>query len=198
MTGYLSQVDPRVTFRTGHGREGGLGGDSLAQWTSDRVERRGRKPDPHGDSGCEVARCRRTRSIPACESAHRCCVCWRLSLCLASATLPADETASSRSSSAPSECAKCHQGLGFGYQQCLMLLTPIPRPTPHWPYPKSKEIARLSGIPEEPQKAAMCLGCHATGAGGRRVGEGRDVSPGRWRAVREVPRPGQRVHGRGR
>ena len=26
----------------------------------------------------------------------------------------------------------------------------------------SKEIARLSGIPQEPQEAAICLGCHAT------------------------------------
>lgn len=29
--------------------------------------------------------------------------------------------------------------------------------------PESQEIARLSGIPREPQEAAMCLGCHATG-----------------------------------
>jgi YVTN family beta-propeller protein len=28
--------------------------------------------------------------------------------------------------------------------------------------PGSKKIAELSGIPEEPQEAAMCLGCHAT------------------------------------
>ncbi|MGB2984638.1 MAG: multiheme c-type cytochrome, partial [Phycisphaerae bacterium] len=30
--------------------------------------------------------------------------------------------------------------------------------------PASKKIAELSGIPEEPQEAAMCLGCHATAA----------------------------------
>jgi len=29
--------------------------------------------------------------------------------------------------------------------------------------PESKEIAELSGIKEEPQEAAICLGCHATG-----------------------------------
>jgi len=30
--------------------------------------------------------------------------------------------------------------------------------------PEAKEIAKLSGIPHEPQEAAMCLGCHATGS----------------------------------
>ena len=30
--------------------------------------------------------------------------------------------------------------------------------------PEAKRIARLSGIPQEPQDAAMCLGCHATGS----------------------------------
>ncbi|MFH0980510.1 MAG: multiheme c-type cytochrome [Planctomycetota bacterium] len=29
--------------------------------------------------------------------------------------------------------------------------------------PESKKIAQLSGIPMEPQKAALCLGCHVTG-----------------------------------
>ncbi len=30
--------------------------------------------------------------------------------------------------------------------------------------PEAKQIARLSGIPLEPQESPMCLGCHATGA----------------------------------
>jgi YVTN family beta-propeller protein len=30
--------------------------------------------------------------------------------------------------------------------------------------PQSKEIAKLSGIPEDPQESSTCLGCHATGA----------------------------------
>ncbi len=29
--------------------------------------------------------------------------------------------------------------------------------------PEAKEIAKLSGIPEEPQRAAACLGCHVAG-----------------------------------
>ncbi|MHB8970584.1 MAG: multiheme c-type cytochrome [Pirellulaceae bacterium] len=62
------------------------------------------------------------------------------------------------------ECAKCHQGAGFGYQQCLMLLMPHSRAFASLAKPEAKEIARLSGIPEEPQKSPVCLGCHATGS----------------------------------
>jgi YVTN family beta-propeller protein len=63
-----------------------------------------------------------------------------------------------------SECAKCHQGAGFGYQQCLSLLTAHSTAWASLASPEAKEIARLSGIPEHPQQSAMCLGCHATGA----------------------------------
>jgi len=63
-----------------------------------------------------------------------------------------------------SECVKCHQGPGFGYQGCRMLLTAHAKAYASLALPEAKEIARLSGIPEEPQEAAMCLGCHATGA----------------------------------
>ena len=63
-----------------------------------------------------------------------------------------------------SECAKCHQGPGFGYQQCLMLLAAHSKAYATLALPEAKEIARLSGIPQEPQQAEMCLGCHATGA----------------------------------
>ncbi len=62
------------------------------------------------------------------------------------------------------QCAKCHDGPGFGYQQCLMLLTAHSRAYASLAMPEAIEIARLSGIPEEPQQAAVCLGCHATGA----------------------------------
>ena len=63
-----------------------------------------------------------------------------------------------------SECAKCHQGAGFGYQQCLMLLQAHSKAYASLATPEAKDIARLSGIPQEPQEAAMCLGCHATGS----------------------------------
>lgn len=63
-----------------------------------------------------------------------------------------------------SECAKCHDGAKFGYQQCLMMLHAHSKAYATLASPEAKEIARLSGIPQEPQEAPMCLGCHATAA----------------------------------
>ncbi len=60
------------------------------------------------------------------------------------------------------ECAKCHQGADFGYQQCKMLLTAHAQAYAALAMPEAKEIARLSGIPQEPQRSAVCLGCHTT------------------------------------
>lgn len=61
-------------------------------------------------------------------------------------------------------CTECHAGMAAGHQFSRW------RAGPHadayavlW-NEESKEIAKLSGIPEEPQEAAMCLGCHATAA----------------------------------
>lgn len=62
------------------------------------------------------------------------------------------------------QCAKCHQGPGFGYQHCRFLLSAHSQAYASLAMPEAKEIARLSGIPREPQKAPMCLGCHATGS----------------------------------
>ncbi len=62
------------------------------------------------------------------------------------------------------ECAKCHQGPGFGYQHSRMLLTAHAQAYAALALPEAKEIARLSGIPQEPQESQMCLGCHATAA----------------------------------
>jgi YVTN family beta-propeller protein len=59
-------------------------------------------------------------------------------------------------------CTNCHAGTGAGHQFSLW------RASAHadayaclWS-PVAKRIAELSGIPEEPQEAPMCLGCHAT------------------------------------
>ncbi|MFW6171202.1 MAG: multiheme c-type cytochrome, partial [Planctomycetota bacterium] len=62
------------------------------------------------------------------------------------------------------QCAKCHQGPGFGYQQCRFMLSGHARAHASLAMPEAKEIARLSGIPQHPQKSRMCLGCHATGS----------------------------------
>jgi len=61
-------------------------------------------------------------------------------------------------------CASCHQGAGMGHQQCKWTLSKHSRAYASLAKPQAKEIARLSGIPQEPQESAVCLGCHATGA----------------------------------
>ena len=61
-------------------------------------------------------------------------------------------------------CARCHDGKGMGHQFSLWLGSKHARAYSVLAKPEAKEIAKLSGIPEEPQEAAMCLGCHATGA----------------------------------
>ncbi len=62
------------------------------------------------------------------------------------------------------ECVKCHHGEGMGQTYCRWLLSKHSKAYTALARPEAKEIARLSGIPQEPQQAAMCLGCHATGA----------------------------------
>ncbi len=52
----------------------------------------------------------------------------------------------------------------MGHQQCRWMLSKHARAYAVLAKPESKEIARLSGIPQEPQQSAVCLGCHATGA----------------------------------
>ena len=59
-------------------------------------------------------------------------------------------------------------------------------------------MARLSGIPDDPEKAPICLGCHATAADTEKWERDPGFRHRGRRAVREVPRARQRVHGRGR
>lgn len=61
-------------------------------------------------------------------------------------------------------CAECHQGRGMGYQQCKWALSKHARAYAVLAEPEAQQIARLSGIPQEPQESPMCLGCHATAA----------------------------------
>ena len=61
-------------------------------------------------------------------------------------------------------CATCHQGPGMGHQYSLWLRSKHARAYAVLAEPSAKKIAVLSGIPQEPQETAMCLGCHATGA----------------------------------
>jgi len=61
-------------------------------------------------------------------------------------------------------CAKCHDGKGMGHQYSRWLASKHAQAYAVLAKPESKKIAQISGIPQEPQEAPMCLGCHATGA----------------------------------
>jgi YVTN family beta-propeller protein len=61
-------------------------------------------------------------------------------------------------------CAQCHEGLAMGHQFSKWRLSAHAKAYASLSMPESKEIAKLSGITEEPWKAKMCLGCHATAA----------------------------------
>jgi YVTN family beta-propeller protein len=60
-------------------------------------------------------------------------------------------------------CASCHEGRQQGNQLSKWLLSKHSRAYAVLAWPESKRIAELSGIPLEPQRSTMCLGCHATG-----------------------------------
>jgi len=61
-------------------------------------------------------------------------------------------------------CAECHRGEEMGHQFSRWLHSKHARAYASLAKPEAKRIAALSGIPQEPQRSAMCLGCHATGA----------------------------------
>ena len=61
-------------------------------------------------------------------------------------------------------CAKCHQGKGMGNQFSKWLASKHAHAYAVLSKPEAKKIAKLSGIPQEPQESPMCLGCHSTGA----------------------------------
>ncbi|MFH1924293.1 MAG: multiheme c-type cytochrome, partial [Planctomycetota bacterium] len=61
-------------------------------------------------------------------------------------------------------CASCHQGKDMGDQHSLWLLSKHARAFAVLSQPESNRITELSGITHQPQEAALCLGCHATGA----------------------------------
>jgi YVTN family beta-propeller protein len=61
-------------------------------------------------------------------------------------------------------CTDCHKGKGMGYQFSKWLSSKHARAYAVLAGPQAKEIAKLSGIPQEPQQSPMCLGCHSTGA----------------------------------
>ncbi len=61
-------------------------------------------------------------------------------------------------------CGSCHEGPEMGHQFSKWRLSAHAKAYASLAMPEAREIVRLSGITEEPWKAKMCLGCHATGA----------------------------------
>jgi YVTN family beta-propeller protein len=59
-------------------------------------------------------------------------------------------------------CGGCHAGKGMGDQYSLWLHSKHSQAYAALARPESKEIAAISGLRQEPQQAAICLGCHAT------------------------------------
>lgn len=62
-------------------------------------------------------------------------------------------------------CATCHDGPGMGHQYSKWLLSKHSQAYAALSRPESWEIAKISGLREEPWNAAICLGCHSTAFG---------------------------------
>jgi YVTN family beta-propeller protein len=61
-------------------------------------------------------------------------------------------------------CATCHEGKVAGNQYSHWLLSKHAHAFAVLSTPEGKAMAQLSGIPDDPEKAPICLGCHATAA----------------------------------
>jgi YVTN family beta-propeller protein len=59
-------------------------------------------------------------------------------------------------------CGQCHDGPTMGHQFSKWRLSGHAKAYAALSLPEAKEITKLSGITEEPHRAKMCLGCHAT------------------------------------
>ncbi len=59
-------------------------------------------------------------------------------------------------------CGQCHDGPAIGHQFSKWRLSAHAKAYAALSLPQAAEITRLSGITEEPHRAKMCLGCHAT------------------------------------
>jgi YVTN family beta-propeller protein len=61
-------------------------------------------------------------------------------------------------------CVTCHEGHAAGNQYSKWLLSAHAKAWATLATPEAKVMARLSGLPGDPEKAPVCLGCHATAA----------------------------------
>jgi len=61
-------------------------------------------------------------------------------------------------------CAACHEGKHAGNQYSHWLMSRHAQAWAELARPEAKEMARLSGITDVPERSPICLGCHATAA----------------------------------
>ena len=61
-------------------------------------------------------------------------------------------------------CAACHEGRHAGNQYSHWLMSRHAQAWADLAQPEAKEMARLSGITDVPERSPICLGCHATAA----------------------------------
>ncbi|QEH36450.1 Cytochrome c-554 precursor [Aquisphaera giovannonii] len=61
-------------------------------------------------------------------------------------------------------CATCHDGPNMGHQATLWMGTRHAKAYASLATPEARSIAAISGVPIEPQRSPLCLGCHATGS----------------------------------
>ena len=65
-------------------------------------------------------------------------------------------------------CAECHEGKSAGSQYSHWLSTAHSKAWASLATPEARAMARLSGLTDLPEKAPICLGCHATAADAER------------------------------
>jgi YVTN family beta-propeller protein len=61
-------------------------------------------------------------------------------------------------------CATCHDGENMGHQATLWVYSRHAHAFASLATPEARAIAAISGVPIEPNRSPLCLGCHATGA----------------------------------
>ncbi|HEX9187790.1 MAG TPA: multiheme c-type cytochrome [Vicinamibacteria bacterium] len=61
-------------------------------------------------------------------------------------------------------CAECHEGKAAGNQYSHWLASAHSKAWASLATPEAKAMTRLSGLADDPEKAPICLGCHATAA----------------------------------
>ncbi len=155
VNGYLSQGDTRAHFGLGTAEKVDLVAGAVARRHDRRVEGREGGPGAARRAGEEVA-VRRAPLLALGLAALAAVTAVPVALRAQAVKQPVYVGARA--------CAECHEGKAAGNQYSHWLTTAHSKAWASLATPEAKAMARLSGIPDEPEKAPVCLGCHATAA----------------------------------